>query len=85
MLLRRLAEPFVYRGKRISVKVSVGLRSAEEGRPCFLDLLKAADLALYSRKERRAPSRQGVRAGHAGPRPRRIALAAELREALQCR
>jgi diguanylate cyclase (GGDEF)-like protein/PAS domain S-box-containing protein len=81
-LLRRLAEPFVYRGKRISVKVSVGLARAEEGRPCFLDLLKAADLALYSAKN---DGRHRVKAFEPAMQDqvlRRIALAAELREAL---
>jgi diguanylate cyclase (GGDEF)-like protein/PAS domain S-box-containing protein len=82
MLLRRLAEPFVYRGKRISVKVSVGLARAEEGRPCFVDLLKAADLALYSAKN---DGRHRVKSFEPSMQDlvlRRIALAAELGEAL---
>jgi diguanylate cyclase (GGDEF)-like protein len=82
-LLATLAEPVVVGGVALTVEASVGVAETD-GRDCdTAELLRRAEVAMYEAK-RTARAVSGYAASRDAGSPDRLALAAELRTALDC-
>jgi diguanylate cyclase (GGDEF)-like protein len=82
-LLATLGEPVVVGGVALTVEASVGMASTDGPQCDTAELLRRAEVAMYEAK-RTARSVTGYDASRDAGSPDRLALAAELRAALDC-